>query len=293
MATRITDPSLIARIIPAQRAEMTEYLIYTKLAAVTADSHNQGVLTQIAAEELGHYRIWKGYTGRDVAPDTIRLWWYYLMARVLGITFALKLMENVEQRAQDADVSLLGAVPEYAAIVENEERHERALIALIDEERLKYVGSVVLGLNDALVEFTGMLAGLTFAIQNNQIIAGAGLITGIAASLSMAASEYLSQRSDGGPSDPLKAAVYTGIAYVVTVALLIAPFLLLASPYAALVLTLLLAVGIIFFYTFYISVARDLPFYRRFGEMLAISLGIAAVSFILGLVIRVFFNISV
>jgi hypothetical protein len=26
---------------------------------------------------------------------------------------------------------------------------------LIDEERLRYVGSIVLGLNDALVEFTG------------------------------------------------------------------------------------------------------------------------------------------
>jgi vacuolar iron transporter family protein len=293
MATPITDPALIARIIPAQKAEITEHLIYTKLAAVTTDPHNRDILTRIADEELGHYRLWKRYTGRDVGPDTLRIWWYYLMARVLGITFALKLMEHVEQRAQNADATLLSSVPEYAAIVVNEERHEQALIALIDEERLKYVGSVVLGLNDALVEFTGMLAGLTFAIQNNQIIAVAGLITGIAASLSMAASEYLSQRSEDGPSDPLKAAVYTGIAYVITVALLIAPFLLLSSPYIALVLTLLFAVGIIFFYTFYISVARDLPFYRRFGEMLAISLGIAAVSFILGLVIRVFFNISI
>jgi vacuolar iron transporter family protein len=293
MATPISDPALIARIIPAQKAEITEHLIYTKLAAVTADPHNRDILTRIAEEELGHYLLWKRYTGRDVSPDTLRIWWYYFMARVLGITFALKLMEHVEQRAQDADATLLRSVPEYAAIVGNEERHEQALIALIDEERLKYVGSVVLGLNDALVEFTGMLAGLTFAIQNNQIIAVAGLITGIAASLSMAASEYLSQRSEDGSSDPLKAAVYTGIAYVITVALLIAPFLLLSSPYIALVVTLLFAVGIIFFYTFYISVARDLPFYRRFGEMLSISLGIAAVSFILGLVIRVFFNISV
>jgi len=289
----VTDPDLIARILPAQKAEITEHLIYSRLAAVTADPHNRKTLEQIASEELGHYRVWKEYTGRDCGPDTLRVWYYYLMARVLGITFSLKLMESVEKRAQNADKSLIRAIPEYATIVANEERHEKALIALIDEEGLRYVGSVVLGLNDALVEFTGMLAGLTFAIQNNQIIAVAGLITGIAASLSMAASEYLSQRSDGGPSDPLKAAVYTGIAYVITVALLIAPYLLLANPYIALVVTLLLAVGIIFFYTFYISVARDLPFYRRFGEMLAISLGIAAVSFILGLVIRIFFNITV
>ena len=44
-------------------------------------------------------------------------------------------------------------------MLSREEEHERELIALIDEERLRDMGSVVLGLNDALVEFTGMLAG--------------------------------------------------------------------------------------------------------------------------------------
>jgi len=56
--------------------------------------------------------------------------------------------------------------------------HERELPARIDEERLKYVGLIVLGLNDALVDFTGTLAGLTFAIQNTQIITVEGLING-------------------------------------------------------------------------------------------------------------------
>jgi VIT1/CCC1 family predicted Fe2+/Mn2+ transporter len=171
--------------------------------------------------------------------------------------------------------------------------HERELIALIDEERLKYVGSVVLGLNDALVEFTGTLAGLTFAIQNSQIIAVAGLITGVAASLSMAASEFLSQRSDATVgTSPGKAALYTGATYIVTVSLLILPFLILKSPYLALVFTLISAVLVIFLFTFYISVAKDLPFWRRFAEMAAISLGIAGISFVIGLLIRVMLNVN-
>ena len=179
-------------------------------------------------------------------------------------------------------------------MLSNEAKHEQELIALIDEERLKYVGSVVLGLNDALVEFTGTLAGLTFAIQNSQIIAVAGLITGVAASLSMAASEYLSQRSDETTgTSPKKAAFYTGMTYIVTVALLILPFLLLTSPYVALVFTLVGAVLVIFVFTFYISVAKDLPFWKRFAEMAAISLGIAAISFVIGLVIRVLLNVNV
>ena len=287
------EPALIATILTLQQGEITEHHIYTKIAAAQKDPHNREVLTRIAGDELGHYGIWKRYTHQDVAPDTPRIWFYYLIARVFGITFAIKLMEGVEKRAQSYDKVLIGKIPEIQTILTNEETHERELIALIDEERLKYVGSVVLGLNDALVEFTGTLAGLTFAIQNTQIIAVAGLIMGVAASLSMGASEYLSQRTDGGPTDPVKASFYTGFTYIVTVALLILPFLIFISPYYALLLTLLGAVMVIFLFTFYISVAKDLPFRRRFAEMLLISLGIAAISFVIGILIRTVLNINI
>ena len=293
MTETMFDQALIATLLAMQRGEITEYYIYKKIALAQKDPHNREVLTRIAQDELGHYEIWKRYTQQDVAPSISRIWFYYLIARVLGITFAIKLMEGVEKRAQSYDKALIDKIPEIQVILANEETHEHELIALIDEERLKYVGSVVLGLNDALVEFTGTLAGLTFAIQNTQIIAVAGLIMGVAASLSMGASEYLSQRSDGGPTDPVKASVYTGFTYIVTVALLILPFLVFNSPYYALMFTLLGAVMVIFLFTFYISVAKDLPFWRRFAEMLAISLGIAAISFVIGILIRTVLNITI
>jgi vacuolar iron transporter family protein len=288
-----TDQKNIAILLALQKGEITEHHIYTKIAATTQEPHNREVLTRIASEELAHYEIWKRYTRRDVAPDALRIWFYYVIARLLGLTFAIKLMEGVEKRAQSADQAIPFTIPEIAGILKNEEVHERELIALIDEDRLKYVGSVVLGLNDALVEFTGTLAGLTFAIQNTQIIAVVGLVMGVAASLSMAASEYLSQRSDGGPADPIKASVYTGITYIITVALLILPFLLFSSPFVALMFTLLAAIVVIFVFTFYVSVAKDLPFYRRFAEMAAISLGIAAISFVIGIAIRTVLNVNI
>jgi VIT1/CCC1 family predicted Fe2+/Mn2+ transporter len=287
------DPGLTAILLGLQRGEITEHHIYKKIAAVQKDSRNRDVLERIAQQEIGHYAIWKQYTGQDVAPATLRIWFYYLIARVLGMTFAIKLMEGVEKRAQVFDRGLVNQVPEAREILEHEENHERDLIALIDEDRLKYVGSVVLGLNDALVEFTGTLAGLTFAIQNTQIIAIAGLIMGVAASLSMGASEYLSQQSDGGSTNPFRASLYTGATYIITVALLILPFLILASPYHALVFTLAGAILVIFLFTFYLSVAKDLPFWRRFGEMLLISLGIAAISFVIGVLIRTVLNVSI
>src|SRR5690606_6159914 len=130
-------------------------------------------------------------------------------------------------------------------IEEQEQEHEAELLSMIEEEKLNYVGSIVLGLNDALVELTGALAGLTFALQNGVLIASSGLITGIAASLSMAASEYLSQRAEGN-ENALKSAVYTGVTYISTVLLFILPCWLIPNNYfLRLLLSLLFAVIIL------------------------------------------------
>ena len=157
---------------------------------------------------------------------------------------------------------------------------------MLDEERLRYVGSVVLGLNDALVELTGALAGLTLAFQNTRLIALSGLITGISASVSMAASEYLSTRTEKTEKNPIRAAVYTGIAYVITVALLILPYLLLQNYLVCLAITLATAVLIIAVFNYYISVARGESFRRRFLEMAGVSLAVASLSFVVGFLIR-------
>ena len=167
------------------------------------------------------------------------------------------------------------------------------MVSLIDEERLRYVGSIVLGLNDALVELTGALAGLTFAFQNTRLTALAGLITGIAASLSMATSEYLATKSDLDSKSPFKAAIYTGAAYVITVLFLIFPYFVFTNSLLCLGLTLLNAVIVIFIFTFYISVAKEYSFKKRFLEMVFISLGIAALTFAIGFVIRILLNVEV
>ena len=123
-------------------------------------------------------------------------------------------MERVEEKAQAIYQEISKYVPAAIDIEKDEKEHERKPIDLIDEERLRYVRSMVLGLNDALVELTGALAGFTLAFRNTRLIAMAGFITGIAASLSMATSEYLSTKSEESSRDPLKASAYTGSAYV-------------------------------------------------------------------------------
>ena len=280
------DEELKALILKAQKNEITEYHVYQKLLQSTKSSSTKEILEKISKAEFDHYQFWKEYTLRDTKPKAFDVWKYYTLSRLLGLTFALKLMERGEQRAQTAYETISRSIPAARRIMKEEDEHEKELIELIDEERLRYVGSMVLGLNDALVELTGVLAGLSFALQNTRLIAMVGSITGFAASLSMASSEYLSTKSETTTRDPAKAAVYTGFAYIVTVAVLIAPFLVLESLYAALGWSILNAIVVILGFTYYVSVAKDVPFRKRFSEMVLVSLGIAFLSFLVGSIIR-------
>lgn len=274
-----------AELLKAQKTEITEYRVYSNIAKKVKDPNNRKIIQEIAADEKRHYDIWKGYTGKEVKPNLFLVGFYTVVSRILGITFGFKLMELGESRAQVNYAKITEDIPEAVKVVEDEHAHEDKLLNMLDEEALVYSGSVVLGLNDALVELTGALAGLTLAFRNVQIIALSGLVTGIAASLSMAVSEYLSTGSEETDKSPLRASIYTGIAYVVTVALLILPFLLLHNAYIALAISLATSVVIIALFNYYISIAKGLPFGKRFLEMAGLSLGVAAISFLIGYVL--------
>jgi VIT1/CCC1 family predicted Fe2+/Mn2+ transporter len=281
------------KLLAYQKNEITEHHIYQMLAKAVKSPENSQVLEKIADDELEHYHTWRTHTQQDVKPDKLKMWKYYWISRVFGFTFGVKLMERGEEGAQDSYEHLRGKIPEADAIIRDEHEHETALLELLDEERLRYMGSIVLGLNDALVELTGALAGLTLALQNTRLIALTGLITGIAAALSMAASEYLSTKSEETDKHPVRASAYTGVAYIGTVFVLILPYLVLENFYVCLGCTLVAAVLIIGLFNYYISVAKDVPFKRRFLEMTGLSLGVAVLSFFIGFVIRSFLGVDI
>lgn len=282
----------IKKIKQYQKDEITEYHIYKKLSKRIKNTKNSKILSDIADDEKRHYDFWSEISNSKIKPNYFKVYWFYFISVVFGLVFGIKLMERGEEQAQSNYGDLEKKVEGAKKIRQDEDKHEEELIAMIKEERLDYVGSVVLGLNDALVELTGTLAGLSFALRNTSLIAISGLITGIAASFSMAASEYLSKKSDG-EEDALKSSIYTGIAYIFTVALLVLPYLLIADYLIALIFTLLAAVLIILFFNFYIAVAKDLSFKKRFLEMFTISMGVAVFSFLVGYLVRIFFGVDI
>ncbi|WP_180375386.1 VIT1/CCC1 transporter family protein [Clostridium thermarum] len=281
-------------ILQLQQNEVTEQAIYLNLSKRVKSQTERDTLKRIGDEEGVHSEIWRRYTNKNLKANKFKVFIYTLLSIIFGYTFAIKIMERSEKDAQDIYSKLITEVPEAKTIYQEEEAHEMVLISLLNEERLQYVGSMVLGLNDALVELTGTLAGLSFALQNNKLVALSGLITGISATLSMASSEYLSARSEGD-SNALKSSLYTGIMYIFAVILLVLPYLLLPRDnyIQALIIMLVIVVLIIFVFTYYISVAKDLPFKKRFVEMAVISLSVAALSFLVGIVVKHFLGIDV
>ncbi len=151
---------------------------------------------------------------------------------------------------------------------------------------------MVLGLNDALVELSGTLAGLTFALKNTRLIALSGLITGISATLSMASSEYLSSKNRN-EENAGKSAMYTGVAYLIAVAAMVLPYLLLTNYFIALASMLAAVLLIIVLFTYYTSVAKDLPFGPRFWEMALISIGVSGISFVIGILVKTWLGIDI
>jgi VIT1/CCC1 family predicted Fe2+/Mn2+ transporter len=271
-----------------QQDELTESYIYAALAKRSTQP-NRKLLEKIAQDERNHYAFWQKQTGQSCRKKTLEIWWYVLLAQVLGVVFSLRLREQSERHAQQKYAKfkhLKGIGP----LIKDEEEHEHALIAMLQDERLEYAGSIVLGLNDALVELTGALAGLTLAIGDPIIVAIAGLVTGIAASMSMGASNYLASREEG-MKHPLKSAIYTGVTYIVVVGILILPYFIFSNIFVSLAVTLTLAVLVIAGYTFYITTAKEEKFAGRFLTMAAISLTVAAISFLFGLGLKHFLGI--
>lgn len=280
-----------SRLLKLQRMEATEAEVYRRLARMQKDPVNRSILEGIGLEEERHEAVIESMTKEKVHADMAKVRRQIMLARMFGFTFSVKMMEATEQDAA-AEYRELG----LHEIADEEEAHEENMIGMLDEERLRYSGSVVLGMSDALVELTGALAGLTFALQNLSLVALAGLVTGIAAAFSMGASEYLSSRAEKKSESAFKAAFFTWISYLITVLLLVSPYLLLNAdspdfqglePHVqALLCTFAVGLLIVAVFNFYVSVVEEVSFKTRFLEMAGILGVVSLISYGIGIILR-------
>tara|TARA_B100000586_G_scaffold262748_1_gene231321 strand:+ start:123 stop:962 length:840 start_codon:yes stop_codon:yes gene_type:complete len=278
--------------------EATEAEVYRRLAKMQKNPVNRSILEGIALEEERHEAVIAKMTGEEVKADKGKVARQIVLAKLLGFTFSIKMMESNEHHAA-SEYHELG----LHDIAEEEDLHVQSMISMLDEERLRYSGSIVLGLSDALVELTGALAGLTFALRDLNLVALAGLVTGIAAAFSMGASEYLSSRAEKKSESAVKAAFFTWISYLLTVLMLVAPFLVfqadspefhgLGPHVQALMCTFAIGLLIVALFNFFLSVVEEASFKSRFLEMAGILGVVSMISYGIGIALRVALGVEV
>ena len=278
---------LMRLVKKAQIDEEQGAIIYEFMAKKEKNEENKKILMQMSKDEKKHAEVWKNITKKNLKPSTLSILKFKFITIIMGITFVIKTMQKKENLAQHEYEKMMEELPEAAKMLEDERRHEKELYNMIDEERLNYIGAMVLGLNDALVELTGAIAGVTFALANTRLVALTGIITGVSATFSMAASNYLAERADNNPK-ALKSSIYTGLAYLITVVLLVLPYLVLPTYMYIIAFAIMISIVIliIMFFNYYISVAKEEPFFKNFATMATISLSVAVISYVIGIIAK-------
>lgn len=143
----------------------------------------------------------------------------------------------------------------------------------------EHTGAIILGLHDAIVSLTGLIAGLFSAAVETDIIILSCIISSVTASLSMGVANYLAVKSMN-QYDALRSGLDTCFAYLTTCVMLILPFFVFSNRVTALIFVGLMAILVILGFNalFY----RGKSFYRHFFEMLIICAIVSTVAFLIG-----------
>lgn len=277
--------------------ELTEHLIYGKLAAMEKGSANKALLEKLSAQEKSHYEFWKSLVpGAEVKPRRTGLIITPILRVVLGVTFTAKLLESHEKDAVARYQKILPHIPashraRFEEIIKDEQSHEQSFIAQVRERRIAYLGFIALGLADAIVEITGVHAGF-LGVTGSTLIAGiSGVIVGFAAAISMGSASYLQAKQD-----PEKSAIISGfatwISYFCSVICLALPYFLITTMITAFIVSTSIGIILLGAFTFYGAVVFDRAFLREFTESVSLMLGTALATFILGNIVGRVFHVN-
>lgn len=275
-----------------------DHVVYKALAERELNPEFKKILEILVEQEFDDYMFWKQFASRTefhVRPVEIAL--FCMMRRVLGLTFTARFLEGHEKEMQHLYSAYLETVTDPAMrrkmteLVAREREHERYLVSQVREDKVEFMSSIILGLNDGLIELTGALVGFSLALRSASLVGLTGLITGVSAALSMASSAYMQAEYEEG-KNARKAALYTGCSYLVVVLLLVAPFFLLQSSLLAAFSMFAFTVAIIAAVSWYTSVLFERPFHRQFMQMFFFSVGVATVAFSVGLAARTVLGVS-
>ena len=272
--------------------ELLDHELYARLAARERNERNRKLLEELARDELRHHLFWSKLAGpvRLGLGDRLRLRLLLSLSMLAGKTFTIKLLERGEAATvgeyRRAAAELGGELAaELARVIEDEELHESELASSLDELVVRQLGSIALGVSDAIIELTGVLAGFAGYTGSPLQVAAAGLIVGVSAALSMAAAAYSQAKHERG-KNPRTTATFTGLFYMLTVLALVAPLLLGVPTSLGVALSLACALAILAAFSFYSAVIMERPFLREYLENAAVIMAVSLVGYAFGQIVK-------
>jgi vacuolar iron transporter family protein len=286
--------------LESSQDEINDYEVYRRLSQLRIEKNQEfrGILQSLSEMEHRHYDFWKRYIpAAKVDASSLRVYLSILLRVLFGTTFASKFLERNESSVIQRYKDVAHLIPEadraeFDLMLQDEVAHEKEFEQKTEGGAVKYISFVVLGLADAVVEIAGIHAGSLGIYDSTRLAGLAGIVAGAAASIAMASAAY-AQAKQGFEGSASRSAAYTGVSYFATAVILATPYFVTDQMAWALGTSLVFAVSLIAFISFYSSVISDKPFTRDFLEMTGIMLGATAALYVLGTVIHILFHISI
>ncbi len=281
------NPELTRLAAESAQDEYADRSVYMALSRREKNPAFKKALEDIANGEQSHYEFWKTYApDAEVSAKRLRMYVILIIRITLGLTFTLKFMERHEGKLHERYRRIAESIPpadkaRFTAMMASEEGQEGVLIGEIQENRVKYMSFIVLGLADAVVEISGIHAGSLGIYGRTELAGLAGIIAGMAASIAMASAAY-AQAKQGFQGSAKWSAIYTGVSYMITAVFLALPYFLTRTMTLALGVSLVIGVILVATMTFYDTVISARPFKRQFGEIAGIILAASLALFVVG-----------
>ena len=290
--------------------------IYSKLSKSERSPEIRKMMADLAVLEKSHGDLWRDALNEPVPEENVRqpikIATIIALRHLLGLAFTIKIIEhsegNLHNRLADELKRHKASKREERDIEKvrkSEEKDEEYLeTRIIGFNRFfKNVRDIMFGMNDGLVELLAVVVGLAAAIEVPLIVFIAGFIVAISGTLSMAVGAYLStdyQEKIGSKSgksreraSALSSGLYVGTFYFIGTLFPLSPFIFGISGYTGIIIAIIVTSAALTFTSATISLVSDKSVIKGILKTLVLSLGVAAITIILGAYIKSAYHVAI
>lgn len=280
--------------------------LYRILAKIEKNQTVRNTLLELSQMEKKHKEFWlsvaeeKGFMLKRNKIKRLKIWFYVLLRRILGVYLMSKVLERKEWKDVNKYLRLGNFIKDEEKrgklfeIAIEESRHEEMIAST--EVNSKNVSDFIYGISDGLIEVLASVSGLAGLFVLPLYVALGGLIVGLSGTMSMSIGAYLSTESekdlDREGVSPSKSALVTGSSYITGAIIPIIPFLLNIHGFVGLIFAYTLSGTFTFIIGYLIGLISGNNPYKKGLKMLILAISAAIATHLLGISISVLIHMN-